>query len=193
VNQHLWLHRFVPHFHIPIQSGCNQILELMSRRYRRELFDSRVRTIKLMMPLACIGVDVIVGFPGETDALFEETYSFLDRLDISYLHVFSYSERRNTKAVLLPGKVSSSEKEIRSHRLIELSEKKRLNFYQQNLGTDSEVLFEAQVLKGKMTGFTPNYIRVETAFHEPMVNKSIKVKLTELQPSGNVDIIFTNL
>ncbi|HEY4788954.1 MAG TPA: tRNA (N(6)-L-threonylcarbamoyladenosine(37)-C(2))-methylthiotransferase MtaB, partial [Bacteroidales bacterium] len=171
---------------------CNQILKLMGRRYLRETFENRVKAIKSAMPFACIGADVIVGFPGETEELFEDTRSFLEELDISYLHVFSYSERRNTKAVMFPGKVSPKARESRSRNLIELSEKKRSEFYRQHIGKGTEVLFESQFLQGLMTGFTPNYIKVETGFDKELINKSIKVKLTGIAASGNMDIIFAN-
>jgi MiaB-like tRNA modifying enzyme len=184
--------RFAPHFHIPLQSGCNDILKLMSRRYLREVFKNRVDTIKSVMPEACIGADVIVGFPGETEALFSDTFNFLEDLDVSYLHVFSYSERRNTKAILLPGKVSPKDKDIRSRKLIELSEKKREAFYKQHLNKEYDVLFESQLSKGKMFGFTPNYIKVETKYDKSLINKNIKVKLKDLLSSGNMDITFVN-
>lgn len=183
---------FVPHFHVPLQSGCNEILQLMSRRYNRELFANRVNTIKSIMPHACVGTDVIVGFPGETDDHFTDTYRFLKDIDISYLHVFSYSERRNTKAVNIPGKVTTQLKNNRSRKLIELSEMKREIFYQGNLEKEYKVLFESQLSNGKMFGFTPNYIKTETKFNKLMVNQTVNVKLTGLLPSGNVDIIFAN-
>jgi threonylcarbamoyladenosine tRNA methylthiotransferase MtaB len=183
---------FLPHFHIPLQSGSNDILKLMGRRYKRELFKERVLTAKKAMPEACIGVDVIVGFPGETDQFFLDTYHFLEELPISYLHVFPYSERRNTKALLLPGKVHPKEKEKRSKALIELSEKKKLLFYQSHREKEFDVLFESQQSKGKMYGFTSNYIKVETKFAKQLINHNVKVKLTNLLPSGNMDIIFTN-
>jgi threonylcarbamoyladenosine tRNA methylthiotransferase MtaB len=184
---------FVPHFHIPLQSGCNDILKLMSRRYQRELFENRVKTIKSVMPEACIGADVIVGFPGETDELFSDTYLFLEKLDISYLHVFSYSERRNTKAILLPNKVSPKDKEIRSKKLINLSIKKKEHFYQDNLNKEFDVLFESQLSKGKMFGFTPNYIKAEIKYNKQLINKSIKIKLTGMLPSGTMDVTFVDL
>ena len=184
---------FVPHFHIPLQSGCNEILGLMRRRYTRELFEERVKTIKRIIPKACIGADVIVGFPGETDEYFLDTYNFLEGLDISYLHVFSYSERRNTHAVLLPGKVHPTEKERRSNQLIELSETKRTLFYMQNLGVQTDVLFESQKVNGNMFGFTPNYIKVETKYNQSLINKTIDVELASLLPSGNVAIKFSEI
>lgn len=181
---------FAPHFHMPLQSGCNEILGLMGRRYKRDLFANQVKTIKKIMPHACIGADVIVGFPGETDNHFLDTFNFLKDTDISYLHVFSYSERQNTKAINLPGKVMTKEKDSRSRILIELSEKKRTLFYQANLGKEYMVLFESQQSKGKMYGFTSNYIKVETKFSKSLINKIVNVKLNGLLPSGNVDIIY---
>jgi threonylcarbamoyladenosine tRNA methylthiotransferase MtaB len=182
--------RFTPHFHIPLQSGCNEILGLMGRRYQRDLFAGRVKAIKSAMPYACIGADVIVGFPGETEHHFLDTFNFLKDTDISYLHIFSYSERNNTKAVNLPGKVTVSDKDSRSKLLIELSEKKRNLFYQENIGKKYMVLFESQQSKGKMLGFTPNYIKVETKFNKSLINKVVNVKLNGISPSGNVDIIY---
>jgi threonylcarbamoyladenosine tRNA methylthiotransferase MtaB len=183
---------FVPHFHIPLQSGSNSILKLMGRRYQREVFESRVKVIKEMIPSSCIGADVIVGFPGETDDLFSETFSFIESLDISYLHVFPFSGRRNTKAVLMPGKVNPQEKEGRSKALIDLSEKKRFSFYNQNIGKETNVIFESQQTKGRMFGYTPNYIKIETNYNKQLINNSVGVKLTGLLPSGNMDIIFTH-
>jgi len=183
---------FVPHFHVPLQSGCNEILQLMARRYNRELSANRLNTIKALMPHASVGTDVIVGFPGETDDHFTDTYLFLKDIDISYLHVFSYSERRNTKAVNIPGKVTTQLKNNRSRKLIELSEMKREIFYQGNLEKEYKVLFESQLSNGKMFGFTPNYIKTETKFNKLMINQTVNVKLTGLLPSGNVDIIFAN-
>ncbi len=182
--------RFAPHFHIPLQSGCNNILGLMGRRYKRELLENKVHTIKSLMPDACIGNDVIVGFPGETEDHYNDTFCFLKDMNISYLHVFTYSERPNTSAVNLPGKVIARDKESRSHSLIELSEQKRAMFYKQNLGKEYSVLFESQQSKGQMFGFTPNYIKVETKFNKSLINKIVNVKLTALSPSGNVEIIY---
>ena len=183
---------FMPHFHIPIQSGCNEILKLMSRRYKREIFENRVKTIKSMMPHACIGADVIIGFPGETDDMFSDTFNFLESMEISYLHVFSYSERRNTKAILMPGKVSPKDKDRRSKALIELSNKKRDTFYSQNSGQSFKVLFESSQTKGKMVGYTTNYIKVETNYDIALVNKCINAKLIDLLPFGNMGIEITD-
>ena len=182
--------RFAPHFHIPLQSGCNNILGLMGRRYKRELLENKVHTIKSLMPDACIGNDVIVGFPGETEDDYNDTFCFLKDMNISYLHVFTYSERPNTRAINLPGKVLARDKENRSRMLIELSEQKRVVFYKQNLGKEYSVLFESQQSKGQMFGFTPNYIKVETKFNKSLINKVVNVKLTALLPSGNVEIIY---
>lgn len=176
---------FVPHFHIPLQSGCNKILQLMSRRYTRELFRERVETIKTVMPDACIGVDVIVGFPGENEEAFNETLSFLESLDISYLHVFPYSERKNTRAVSLPEKVPQNLRNTRSKRLIELSENKRNAFYKKNIGRLEKVLFES-VQDGNIYGFTTNYIKIEMPVIMEFINKTVLTKLSEVLPSGNV-------
>ncbi len=183
---------FMPHFHIPIQSGCNEILKLMSRRYNREIFENRVKTIKSIMPHACIGADVIIGFPGETDDMFSDTFNFLESMEISYLHVFSYSERRNTKAILMPGKVPPKDKDRRSKSLIELSDKKRDIFYSQNTGQSFKVLFESSQTKGKMFGYTTNYIKVETNYNIALVNKCINAKLIGLLPFGNMGIEITD-
>jgi len=178
--------RFVPHFHMPLQSGNNEILGKMHRRYRRELFAERVKTIRNRMPAACIGADVITGFPGETDVLFEDTYTFLEALDISYLHSFPFSERKNTEAVKLPGKVDPAIKEKRTHRLIELSKQKRNLFYQHNIGTQHHVLFEAAKKQGLMSGFTENYIRVEYPYNKSLVNQIVNMQLTGIQGSENM-------
>ncbi len=180
--------RFVPHFHIPLQSGSNKILRLMRRRYQRELYASRVAFIKSKMPHACIGVDVIVGFPGETDEDFLETYQFLNELDISYLHVFTYSERENTLAATMPEVVPGNKRSDRSKMLHSLSEKKRRKFYEENIGRTSRVLFENDVLGGKMHGFTENYIRVEAKYDPILVNEIMEVSLTAISESGNMQV-----
>ena len=162
--------KFLPHFHIPLQSGSNKILKLMKRRYLRELYTARVQHIKSKIPHCCIGVDVIVGFPGEEEEDFLETYRFLNELDISYLHVFTYSERENTPAALMAGSVSKATRARRSKMLHILSEKKRRQFYQQNLGSDRTVLFEHDVEDGMMHGFTENYIRV-SAKYDPLLDQ----------------------
>lgn len=178
--------RFVPHFHIPLQSGSNEILGLMKRRYKRELYIDRVSKIRELMPNACIGVDVIVGFPGETDERFRETYEFLNSLEISYLHVFTYSERPNTEAVKLPGKVQSSVKTERSKMLHILSDKKRRAFYESQLGKMEEVLFESAESKGVMEGFSRNYVKVTMPYDPLWVNAEMKGFLQSIRPDGTV-------
>ncbi len=176
--------RFVPHFHIPLQSGCNKILKLMRRRYQRELYTSRVEKIKTIMPHCCIGVDVIVGFPGETQEDFLETYQFLNELDISYLHVFTYSERDNTLASTLSGTVNPKTRAERSKMLHILSDKKRRKFYEDNIGRESTVLFENDVENGFMHGFTENYIRVAVKYDPILINELKPVRLTGINPDG---------
>jgi threonylcarbamoyladenosine tRNA methylthiotransferase MtaB len=178
--------RFVPHFHIPLQSGSNAILRKMGRRYLRELYEDRVTKIKTLLPHACIGVDVIVGFPGETDELFLETYNFLNELNISYLHVFTYSERANTRAVELQGVVPMKKRNERSKMLRILSEKKRRKFYEENLGKTFTVLFEEDVENGMMHGFTENYIRVAAKYDPILINELKQVTLDEILETGNV-------
>jgi threonylcarbamoyladenosine tRNA methylthiotransferase MtaB len=169
--------RFVPHFHIPLQSGSNKMLRLMRRRYLRELYAERVQKIKSLMPHACIGVDVIVGFPGETEADFLETYHFLHALDISYLHVFTYSERANTPAAEMEGAVPVEERRRRNDMLTILSRKKRREFYEQHIGQVREVLFEHSRTPGLMSGFTDNYIKIETALQPEWINQVLPVRL----------------
>lgn len=180
--------KFVPHFHIPLQSGNDEILKAMRRRYLTNLYAERVTTIKTLMPHACIGVDVIVGFPGESDDHFDQTYRFLTELDISYLHVFTYSERPNTTALRIEEVVPHDVRAERSKMLRILSLKKRRAFYETHLHSTREVLFEASVEDGKMHGFTDNYIRVETTFDEQLVNKITTVSLESILPSGDVEI-----
>ncbi len=176
--------KFVPHFHIPLQSGSNKLLKLMRRRYLRELYTDRVEQIKEFMPDACIGVDVIVGFPGETEADFLETYQYLNELHISYLHVFTYSERPNTLAVDMAGQVPLKERKKRSKMLRTLSEKKRRFFYEQFTGTTREVLFEKDIEGGKIHGFTDNYIRVAIDYSPEYINHVLPVKLAAVNPLG---------
>jgi MiaB-like protein len=183
---------FVPHFHIPLQSGSNEILKKMKRRYLRELYQNRVNKIREVMPDACIGVDVIVGFPGETDEHFLETYHFLNELDISYLHVFTYSERDNTKAIEMEGVVPADVRAKRSRMLRGLSAKKRNYFYTNQLGTEHTVLFEADNKKGFMHGFTENYVKVKTEWNPDLINTLHKVKLTKIDSDGCVCIEFIN-
>ena len=181
---------FVPHFHIPLQSGSNEILKKMKRRYLRELYVSRVAKIREVMPDACIGVDVIVGFPGETDEYFLETYHFLNELDISYLHVFTYSERDNTEAVLMDGVVPDAVRAKRSKMLRGLSAKKRNAFYESQLGKEKTVLFESDNKQGYIHGFTENYVKVKAPWDPVLVNTLHKVKLTKIDVDGMVRFEF---
>jgi threonylcarbamoyladenosine tRNA methylthiotransferase MtaB len=172
--------KIVPHFHIPLQSGSDEMLKSMRRKYLSDLYASRVNRIKEKMPHACIGVDVIVGFPGETDEEFEITYKFLTDLDISYLHVFTYSERPNTTAYKMPGKVRMGIRAERSKRLHILSDKKRHFFYEQNIGKSYQVLWEAENDNDTMYGFTENYIKVKTNYDPMLVNEITPVELTKI-------------
>lgn len=181
---------FVPHFHIPLQSGSNALLKLMRRRYMRELYMDRVAKIREVMPHACIGVDVIVGFPGETDELFLETYNFLAEMDISYLHVFTYSERENTKAALMKGVVPKNVRSKRSKMLRGLSVKKRRAFYEQQLASHRTVLFEGENKEGYIHGFTENYVKVKTPWNPELVNTLHPVKLTKIDDDGLVRFDF---
>ena len=181
---------FVPHFHIPLQSGSNDILKKMKRRYLRELYVSRVAKIREVMPDACIGVDVIVGFPGETDEHFLETYHFLNELDISYLHVFTYSERDNTEAVLMDGVVPDAVRAKRSKMLRGLSAKKRNAFYESQLGKEKTVLFESDNKQGYIHGFTENYVKVKAPWDPALVNTLHKVRLTKIDADGMVRFEF---
>ncbi|MDC0629093.1 tRNA (N(6)-L-threonylcarbamoyladenosine(37)-C(2))-methylthiotransferase MtaB [Flavobacteriaceae bacterium] len=175
---------FVPHFHIPLQSGSDVMLKAMRRRYMKALYQDRVEHIKAVMPDACIGVDVIVGFPGETDELFLETYNFLNVLDISYLHVFTYSERANTHAATLPGVVPKAVRSKRSKLLRGLSAKKRRAFYESQLGTYRTVLFEGENKEGYINGFTENYVKVKSPWNPALVNTLHKVVLSEIDSDG---------
>ena len=177
---------FVPHFHIPLQSGNNELLGKMSRRYKRELYVDRIQEIKKLMPDACIGVDVIVGFPGETDAHFLDTYTFLNELDISYLHVFTYSERDNTKAADMDGVVPLKVRKKRSKMLRGLSAKKRRAFYESQLGTDRTVLFEGENKKGYIHGFTENYVKVKAPWDPALVNTTHHINLCDIDEDGLV-------
>ena len=181
---------FVPHFHIPLQSGSNQILKLMKRRYLREIYTERVNKIREVMPDACIGVDVIVGFPGETDEHFLETYHFLNDLDISYLHVFTYSERDNTEAAEMEGVVPANVRAKRSKMLRGLSVKKRRAFYESQIGTNRTVLFESENKEGYIHGFTENYVRVKTPWNPELVNTLRKIKLSKIDEDGSVRLEF---
>ncbi|MCB0490067.1 MAG: tRNA (N(6)-L-threonylcarbamoyladenosine(37)-C(2))-methylthiotransferase MtaB [Cyclobacteriaceae bacterium] len=180
--------RFAPHFHAPLQSGSNKILGLMRRRYQRELYQDRVETIKRLMPHACIGVDVIVGFPGETQEHFLETYQFLNEIDISYLHVFTYSEREKTLASSMDGVVPNHERSERSKMLHILSDKKRRSFYESQLNKSFVALFENDVENGMMQGFTENYVRVTAKYDPLLINETRTVVLTEISDKGLVEV-----
>ncbi|MEZ4818117.1 MAG: tRNA (N(6)-L-threonylcarbamoyladenosine(37)-C(2))-methylthiotransferase MtaB [Flavobacteriaceae bacterium] len=184
---------FVPHFHIPLQSGSNNLLKLMRRRYLKELYVDRVSKIKEVMPHACIGVDVIVGFPGETEERFLETYQFLNELDISYLHVFTYSERDNTLASEMEGVVPQKIRAKRSKMLRGLSAKKRRAFYESQLGTTRTVLFEGENKEGYIHGFTENYVKVKAPWNPELVNTLHKVELTKMDEDGLVRFNFIKM
>jgi len=177
---------FVPHFHIPLQSGSDKLLKLMKRRYLKDTYINRVDQIKKTMPNACIGVDVIVGFPGETDELFLETYNFLNELDISYLHVFTYSERPNTEAILMDNVVPQKVRNKRSKMLRGLSAKKRRAFYESQLNNELNVLFEGENKEGFIHGFTENYVKVKTPWNPSLVNTIHNIKLTKIDEDGLV-------
>ena len=178
--------RFVPHFHIPLQSGSDHLLQAMRRKYDTQLYRERIETIKELCPDACIGVDVIVGFPGETDEHFMETVSFLKDLPISYLHVFTYSERANTTAVKLGDPVPMEVRRQRSKQLHLLSDKKRRFFYEEQIGTSRTVLFEMNDQDGWMEGYTENYIKVKTPFNATLANQFVRVELTGIDRDGNM-------
>lgn len=182
---------FVPHFHIPLQSGSDTILKRMRRRYMTALYTDRVKRIREVMPHACIGVDVIVGFPGETDEHFLETYNFLNELDISYLHVFTYSERDNTPAATMDGVVPKKVRHKRSKMLRGLSVKKRRAFYESQLGTTATVLFEGENKSGYIHGFTENYVKVKAPWDPALVNTLHEVRLTEIDEDGMVRFEFS--
>ncbi|TXK72338.1 tRNA (N(6)-L-threonylcarbamoyladenosine(37)-C(2))-methylthiotransferase MtaB [Mesonia sp. HuA40] len=181
---------FVPHFHIPLQSGSDAMLKLMRRRYMSDLYVNRVQAIKAAMPHACIGVDVIVGFPGETEEHFLETYNFLNDLPISYLHVFTYSERENTPAASMPGVVPLKQRKKRSKMLRGLSAKKRRAFYEEQLGSERSVLFEGENKAGYIHGFTENYVKVKMPWDPSFVNTIHRIKLTEIDEDGLVRFDF---
>jgi threonylcarbamoyladenosine tRNA methylthiotransferase MtaB len=183
---------FVPHFHIPLQSGSNDLLKLMRRRYLRELYKDRIHHIRRVLPHACIGVDVIVGFPGETDEHFLETYHFLNELNISYLHVFTYSERENTVAATMPEVVPKKVRNKRSKMLRGLSAKKRRAFYESQLGTERTVLFEGENKEGYIHGFTENYVKVKAPWNPSLVNTVHNVKLAGIDEDGLVRFEFLN-
>ncbi len=180
--------RFVPHFHIPLQSGSNKVLSLMRRRYRRELYQERVQKIKTLLPDCCIGVDVIVGHPGETHEEFLATFDFLNALNISYLHVFTYSERPNTDALKIRPVVSKKERNERSRMLHILSEKKKRAFYESQLSKPHTVLFEEDVQEGMMLGFTENYVRTIARYDPLLINETKEVFLAEIDDKGFVEV-----
>ena len=176
--------RFVPHFHIPLQSGSNKILKAMRRKYERELFSERIKMIKKHRPDACIGVDVIVGFPGENNEDFLKTVDFLKDLEVSYLHVFTYSERANTTAAKLGEPVPMNIRKERSKQLHVLSYKKKRAFYEKNLGKTETVLFENEDNEGFMHGFTSNYIKIKTAFNSELANAFREIRMDEIDSDG---------
>lgn len=176
--------RFAPHFHIPLQSGSDEMLKQMKRRYLSDLYTNKVAKIRNLMPQASIGVDVIIGFPGETDELFKTTYQYLTELDISYLHVFSYSERPNTPAANMSNVVPINDRHDRSKQLRNLSEKKKRKFYAENVNREAQVLFENDVENGFMQGFTENYIRVITKHDSSKVNELVSINMTRLNFDG---------
>ena len=176
--------RFMPHFHIPLQSGCDEVLKLMRRRYTSDLFATKVRRIKDVMPDAFIGVDVIVGTRGETEELFEQGYRFIEGLDVTQLHVFSYSERPGTQALKIPHVVSPEEKHCRSQRLLELSEQKIRAFYARHIGRTMPVLLERSKPGVPMHGFTPNYIRVEVPHDDALDNQVVNLRLGDFNEDG---------
>ena len=180
--------KFVPHFHLPLQSGSDTILKLMKRRYMTALYRKRVAAVKAANPDTCIGVDVIVGFPGETDELFTETYNLLNELDISYLHVFTYSERENTLAANMDGVVPIPERKRRNKMLRILSEKKKRAFYESQLGQVRPVLFEAENKEGFMLGYTDNYVRVKTYWNPQWANTTKSLKLNNIGSDGMVTL-----
>ncbi len=178
--------KFLPHFHIPLQSGSNRILGLMRRRYKREVFASRLETIRSFMPDAFIGVDVIVGFPGETDEDFEDEYRFLEQLHPSFLHIFPYSERTDTATVGMEGKLSPAVISARVERLNELCKRLHADFYQRNVGKTANVLFENTRKSGMMFGFTENYLKVEVPYQQRLGGEVVSVQLVEISSNGNI-------
>ncbi|HJN54246.1 MAG TPA: MiaB/RimO family radical SAM methylthiotransferase, partial [Flavobacteriaceae bacterium] len=179
---------FVPHFHIPLQSGSNQILKSMKRRYNKDLYIDRINHINEIIPNACIGVDVIVGFPGETEKYFMETLDLLKELKISYLHVFTYSERNNTLASTMDSQVPKETRTKRSMILRSLSDKKRRIFYQSQIGLDKTVLYETENKKGYIYGYTENYLRVRTPWDPKLANKLIPIRINEIDKDGYIRV-----
>ncbi len=178
--------RIMPHFHLPLQSGSNDVLSLMKRKYKREVFESRVAKIKAEIPNAFIGVDVIAGTNGETDEFFRDSFRFIADLEVSQLHAFPYSERPGTKALEIKPVIPADERKLRTQRLITLSNRKTEDFYIRNLGKVHQVLFEESKDKKHISGFTDNYIKVETNYHENLENRIVSVKLEDILPNGNV-------
>ncbi|HRG57340.1 MAG TPA: tRNA (N(6)-L-threonylcarbamoyladenosine(37)-C(2))-methylthiotransferase MtaB [Bacteroidia bacterium] len=185
--------KFVPHFHIPLQSGCNKILKLMKRRYMRELYNERVSTIKKLIPECCIGVDVITGFPGETEEDFLETYHFLNDLDVSYFHVFTYSERENTEAATFSNVVSLAERKRRTKMLRILSSKKKTNFYNSFKNSSHEVLFESEQKNNRIYGYSRNYLRVSVPFDANLINQKRMVHINKIDGEGNLIATLENI
>lgn len=181
--------KFVPHFHIPLQSGCDDLLKKMKRRYLSDLYKNRVLKIKELMPNAAIGVDVILGFPGETEAKFLETYHFIQNLPITYLHVFTYSERENTEAANMDDAVPIPVRKKRNKMMRILSEKKKMEFYQTQIGEELSVLWEHENRNGMMFGFTENYVRVQKPFDQNFCNQIEKVVLRDIDANGNVSVL----
>lgn len=178
--------KLMPHFHIPLQAGNNEVLAAMKRKYKREIFADRVFKIKKLMPDACIAADVIVGFPGETDEHFNDAYQFIELLPVTYLHIFSYSERPGTKAISMDEKVKESDKKMRSKALHELSARKKLDFYSSQQGKNVEILWESDENNGYMQGWTENYVQARTAFNPLFINTITKCRLTELNTTEDL-------
>ena len=190
INFTLESKKFLPHFHIPLQSGSDKILKLMKRRYTTSLFQQKIKRINQLLPNAFLGIDVIVGFPGETDDDFNDTYKFLEKLDISFLHVFSYSVRPGTPAENMKGKVSGDLIKMRSDRLHHLSDKKHKAFYKRFINTEHKVLFEGAKHQNFMFGFTENYIKIEVPYDEKLINVVKDIKITEINSNGNARAEF---
>jgi len=182
--------RLLPHFHIPLQSGSDKILQLMKRKYLRNVFAERVKRIKELMPDACIAADVIVGFPGETSEDFEDAYQFIKNTDITYLHIFTYSERPGTKALQMEGKVDEREKRRRSQLIHELSEIKKKEFYIRQIGKTEQVLWESDNIKGLMHGFTGNYVKVATPYNKELINQITPVKILSVHDDDTCSVEF---
>lgn len=180
--------KFQPHFHVPLQAGTDKILAAMRRRYTTAKFAERIAAVRAHIPEAFIGIDVIVGFPGETDEDFEQTYNFLEGINPAFLHIFPYSERANTPAIELTGKVSPEQKHQRVHRLEQLSSRLHAAFYKQYIGTEALILVESSRRDGKMFGYTENYIKVEMMYNKALINTIISAKLSSIAESGNIQI-----